>query len=43
MIEKIEAKARQRLAQNDAAHDYLHASRVANLAKRINEHEKVGY
>jgi uncharacterized protein len=39
MIEKIEAKARQRLAQNDAAHDYLHASRVANLEKRINEHE----
>ncbi len=39
MIERIIARAKERLAQNDDAHGYLHAMRVANLADKIHEYE----
>ncbi len=39
MIEKIQEQARKRLAQNDDAHGYDHAERVANLAEEIRRHE----
>ncbi|MFC2142975.1 HD domain-containing protein [Candidatus Aenigmatarchaeota archaeon] len=39
MINKIQELAKTRLAQNDDAHGYEHAVRVANLAGEIHEHE----
>ncbi len=39
MLEKIKAKARERLAKNDYAHDYSHATRVENLVNLIHQHE----
>jgi uncharacterized protein len=39
MIEKIQELARKGLAQNDDAHGYGHAERVANLAEEICKYE----
>lgn len=39
MIEKVKAKAKEKLARNDAAHDYHHAVRVDNLSNEIRKHE----
>ncbi len=39
MIEKVKEKAKLRLANNDDAHGYNHAERVANLAEEIRKHE----
>lgn len=39
MIEKVKKKAKLRLANNDDAHGYNHAERVANLAEEICKHE----
>jgi len=39
MIESIKEKAKIILAQNDDAHGYWHAERVANLSEQIRRHE----
>jgi uncharacterized protein len=39
MLERIKSRSIQLLDNNDKAHDYIHAERVANLAKEIQQRE----